>query len=143
MNRHPVRALLALLAVLAAACGKDGDSIFDPADPPGTIFIVESQLPGAYYDAMVRGRLVRDGAGCLRLDGAGALTVIWPLGSTIEIRNGEIYVLNREGQQLAKVGDQTELGGRHSDTIDRVYLSERDRHLALNHCPGEYWLAQP
>lgn len=143
MNRS---ILLAVLLPLAAACAADRGpdaSLTGNDNPDATIFLVESELPGGYMDALFQGRVVRDQEGCLRLESAQPATVIWPLGSTIESRGGELYVRDGAGRHLAKIGAQSRFGGGYVPSHVYANLAARDRRLAESRCPGEYWLAAP
>jgi hypothetical protein len=94
-------------------------------------------------DALFQGHVVRDDQGCLRLQGAQPATVIWPLGSTLESRDGTRYVKDGAGRELARIGAATSLGGGYVPSHEYANLSARDRSLAQTRCPGEYWLAGP
>jgi hypothetical protein len=143
MKRSP---LLAVLLPLVAACGGDPGSeanLTGSENPEATVFLAESELPGAYMDALFQGRVVRDEQGCLRLESAQPATVIWPLGSTLESRDGALYVKDGAGRELAKIGAVGSLGGGYVPSHEYASLSAGDRALAQTRCPGEYWLAGP
>jgi hypothetical protein len=138
--------LLAVLLPLVAACG--GDSGPEPnltgsENPEATVFLTESELPAGYMDALFQGRVVRDEQGCLRLESAQPATVIWPVGSTLESRDGALYVKDGAGRELAKIGAVASFGGGYVPSAEYASLSARDRSLAQTRCPGQYWLAGP
>lgn len=138
--------LFAGLLMAAAACAGDlgpEPNLAGNDNPEGVIFLAESELPGGYMDALFQGRVVRDGEGCLRLESAQPATVIWPLGSTIESRDGKLIVKDGAGRHLAEIGARSRFGGGYVPSHTYASLSARDRGLAQNRCPGEYWLAGP
>jgi hypothetical protein len=141
MNR-PI--LLAALLPLATACGGDlgpAANLTGSDNPDATIFLAGSQSPMGVMDARFEGRVLRDAQGCLRLESSQPATVIWPLGSTLESRDGELYVKDAGGRELAMVGGASRFGGGYTANVEAGYLSSADRQLAETRCPGEYWIA--
>ncbi|HEX2078426.1 MAG TPA: hypothetical protein VHG08_11975 [Longimicrobium sp.] len=136
--RHaPVAALLVL-----AACSADrgpGANLTGSDNPEGIVFLAETEA-GNDMDALFEGRVIRDQAGCLRLQSAQPSTVIWPAGSRLESRGGALFVIARDGRALTKIGAETRLGGGHVPSHAYAELTPRDRELAETRCPGEYWI---
>lgn len=145
MNRSLVRAIrhapLGVLIALGAAC--DGSA--SPTDAEvveGIIFLVESQVPGGYRDALYQGRVVLDAQGCVRLESSEPATVVWPHGSRLVTRGGELYVVDKGGSELAKIGGESRFGGGYT-APSHAYLSRRDRNILASRCPGDIWIATP
>jgi hypothetical protein len=100
----------------------------------------------AGQDAGIVGKLVADGAGCLRLrGGTGDDTVpLWMRGWRLKTGDGGPRVLDDEGRTVGRVGGKVMLGGgefpkRMLRDVAMADGSTTAREL-LERCPGDYWL---
>lgn len=139
------RAPFALLALaLLAACSTAGDDGLAPvplADATGVIFITQNVVPGLTMEALFQGRVVLDGAGCLRLDSPDPATVVWPKGFTIVADGDTLRVRDASGRVIGHVGGRFNLGGGELGSLHAsVPVSDADRARAHASCPGGYWI---
>jgi hypothetical protein len=100
----------------------------------------------AYPTALATGRLVLDN-GYLRLTpgtdprfGGEKLLIIWPPGSTLQIENGTIQVLNQGGKPIARTEEILQIGGGE---IPSEIVTKYTGQTMPDNCPGPYWLAAP
>jgi hypothetical protein len=141
-------AVLALAAVFLAtvACGAGpatgGDETTAPAHDAG-VFFPQQRPGGEAMMAEIRGKLVLDDEGCLRVEehpGHAARVPIWPAGYELDATGGEVRVLDEEGRVAAKVGEGVYMGGGGVPK-DRVALADgRMSEELFERCPGEYWI---
>ncbi len=144
--------------VLVAACGtspaaqgggRTGAETTGPVTAsstvPGVFFPVRQPSVDAYMMAFIRGELVLDGAGCLRLGGeGGSLVPVWPPGFGLEASGEEVRILNGKGQVVARVGDRVVMGGGEAPLAERLPgVDEWTKRELQERCPGQYWLAAP
>ncbi|HEX2211735.1 MAG TPA: hypothetical protein VHG93_28870 [Longimicrobium sp.] len=140
MNRS---ILLAASLPLAAACGADLEP--EPAlngnqDPDGVVFLAQNEPPVAYMEARYQGLVTRDAQGCLRVQDQDNAVVIWPYGSRLEARGGELVVIAADGREVGRIGGHFEMGGGFVP-ITAASLSNADLALARSRCPSdEYWV---
>ncbi|MDD5701612.1 MAG: hypothetical protein PHU23_06120 [Dehalococcoidales bacterium] len=100
----------------------------------------------AYPCALAQGELVLDD-GYLRLkpsiglDGTsrGSL-IIWPPGSTWQMENDRIQILNQEGKPIARSGETLRIGGGE---VPEEIVSKYTGQTLPDGCQGPYWLASP
>ena len=149
------RVLLVLAACLAlCGCGAEPPEGGPPADgtpvggSSGTVPSAEIFFPrlkkGAGFDALLDGRLVVDGAGCLRI-GSGESTVpLWMRGWELETADGGPRVLDDRGRTVGRVGEKVKLGG--GEVTDGMVEGgamvggRRTARELLERCPGDYFL---
>lgn len=113
-----------------------------PADPDGL---------GA--SARLRGKLVVDEKGCLRIGpgrGRPGITPIWPSYYRLSTKGGEIRVLDGEGKFVARVGGRIDTGGgmaRYPDTTAPLeggrVVSKQVARKVSRRCPGRYFFINP
>lgn len=149
----------ALAAVsLAAACGGDtpaqgpdesattkasGPTAGASSDVPG-VFFAERRPGGEDMLSEIRGELVLDERGCLRVRYRGGSSVIvWPTGFEPDRADGEVRVLDREGKVVARVGEAVDMGGGETPIQGNKAVDDRTRQELLKRCPGAYWVAAP
>lgn len=98
------------------------------------------------HQAVVVGRLVADGAGCLRLrGGTGNGTVpLWMRGWELKTGDGSPRVLDDEGRMVGRVGGKVALGGsgftKGMLEDDALVDGRTTARELLERCPGDYWL---
>jgi hypothetical protein len=98
------------------------------------------------HEALVVGRLVADGAGCLRLrGGTGDGTVpLWMRGWELKTGGGSPRVLDDEGRTVGRVGGKVALGGsgftKGMLEDDALVDGRTTARELLERCPGDYWL---
>lgn len=93
-------------------------------------------------DALFRGTVGTDRAGCLRLE--SGQTAIWPAGYDLAARDGGLSVVNAAGEVVGNVGGEFRLGGGEVATLEGIpVISDEVRSVAEERCPGPYWLVSP
>jgi len=141
MNAH--RLVPALLLLLSAACASsESDPTALGAElQPGTVFLAQSEPPGAVMDALFDGTVARDGSGCLRLEGGDRPTVVWPYGAELTSRAGAFWVRDAAGREIGRIGGSFRFGGGEIPSLhDGIPLTAAQRSLAAERCPGRYWI---
>ena len=137
------RALL-LGTVLPVACSSAEEMPFDTLlfqERTGVVFIAQNVFQYVVMDSLFEGRVVVDGAGCLRLGSADAATVVWPKGFTIHEIDGGMLVRSGTGREIGRIGDSFRLGGGEVQSLHAgIGVSATDRQRAGTHCPGRYWI---
>lgn len=135
--------LLASTALLAA-CSPAGDDGLEPVplgNATGVIVITQNVVPGLTMEALFQGRVVLDGAGCLRLDSPDPATVVWPKGFTVVADGDTLRVRDAAGREVGHVGGTFRLGGGELGSLHAgVPVSAADRERAHASCPGGYWI---
>ncbi len=108
-------------------------------------FPVRQPSVNGYMMALIRGKLVLDEEGCLRLGGeGGSLVPVWPPSFGLEASGGEVRVLNGKSRVVARVGDRVVIGGGEAPPAERLpAVDERTKRELQERCPGQYWLAAP
>lgn len=120
-----------------------GASLASTSEVPKVLF-AERRPGGGDMLAEIRGELVLDERGCLRVRYRGGSSVIvWPTGFEPERADGEVRVLDREGKVVAKVGEAVYMGGGGSPIRGNKAVDDRTRQRLLERCPGSYWIAAP
>lgn len=138
MAESGVHRWVAALALAAAVAGCSEGSPTAAILEDGTVFLALAQRPTGVMDALFQGRVVRDAAGCLRLEGPDASTVVWPFGSRLTAA-GEVRL--EDGRVAGRIGGAFRLGGGHVGELHAgIALSEATRALAHERCPGDYWI---
>ncbi len=85
-----------------------------------------------------------DEEGCLRMLSNGndySTTLIWRFDMSLDVRDGKVVVLNKDGKVVAREGVNVAMGGGELPNLNGVQpvSAEISRELQ-EHCPGEYWL---
>jgi hypothetical protein len=106
--------------------------------------------------ARIRGELVLDEEGCLRIDEGGAAPAtlpLWPSYFKLSTGGDEIRILDGEGDFVARVGGRIDTGGgemQHGETTPRETFQTLRRGVGEDmarelreRCPGPYWLVGP
>jgi len=151
---------------LIASCGQEtssekaGTTEVEPAETTESVTEKTSessstaQVPGVYFprqkagggfpDAMSGGMLSVDEEGCLRMLSNGndySTTLIWRFDMSLDVRDGKVVVLNKDGKVVAREGVNVAMGGGELPNLNGVQpvSAEISRELQ-EHCPGEYWL---
>lgn len=141
LPRWPAALALVALAACSNAPAADPVSLARGPGGEGTVFLAQTEAPEAIMDALFEGRVVRDPAGCLRLDGPDPATVVWPKDFSLEERGGELLVVAEDGGVAGRVGGPFRLGGGEVPFLhDGIPVSDEDRRLAAERCPGRYWI---
>ncbi len=110
---------------------------------PG-VFFAAQRPGGAYMTSEIRGELLLDGDGCLRVRSAGGRdAVVWPAGFEPDIGGGEVRVLDGEGRTVARVGGAVYMGGGETGISDNGAVDDRTERELRERCPGPYWIAAP
>jgi len=109
--------------------------------PKVSFFPVQSdEFAGeAYPSALATGILALDG-GYLRLEYQGTTDsdlLIWPPGFSIYIQDDTIHVLNKDGNEVARLGDEIKAGGGQ---VPLVIVGKYTGQTLPEDCPGPYWL---
>jgi hypothetical protein len=133
--------------LLVAACGAGQPADTRPTEAPSTVprvFFAERRPGGGDMLSEVRGELVLDGRGCLRVrSGGDSDAVVWPAGFEHNERGGEVRVLDRGGRVTARVGETISMGGGESAISGNGAVDERTERGLRERCPGTYWIAAP
>jgi hypothetical protein len=139
-----VAAIACVLAVGSLAC--DERLPLEPVTDPDVLVLTQSAGLEWFPEALFRGAVIVDGAGCMRLgftppDNA---TVVWPAGSSLWTRGDDLVVRNGEGREVLTVGEAAQFGGGYLAAIDEVSdLDSAQRDAVRDRCPGPYWLVSP
>lgn len=122
------------------------ETVPPPADPGVLGVFFPRQVPqrGDVPMAATSGELVVDGAGCLRLvypDGDNQVPV-WPSDYGLGAEDGEIYVLDGEGNAAARIGDLVRVGGGGVGTsLEGIAIvGEQTKRELYERCPSSYWI---
>lgn len=106
-----------------------------------TVFLVQSEVPDAVMDALFQGIVVRDDAGCLRLDTEARPTAVWPAGFSLVAASGGLTVRDAQGAEVGRIGGAFRLGGGNvPDLHDGLPISDATREIGRTRCPGTYWI---
>ena len=130
---HLAVSLVALAACAAAPTGG--------ADADDVIFLTASAPATVHMDALYEGAVVADAAGCLRLADASGHTVVWPYAFELRQHNGAATVVAPGGREIGELGGAFKFGGGEVPTLHQgIAVSDAQRQLALERCPGRYWI---
>ncbi len=97
------------------------------------------------YAAAASGRLTLVD-GCLRLVDAGdpsdeGYLIIWPASHYAQDENGTLAVYDGLGRQVAKVGDDIEMGGGEDNQTEPITETAFGlQEPTPPECPGPYWI---
>jgi hypothetical protein len=136
-------ARLACIALVAlAACSPDdgtGPDLTGNENPDATVFVAQNEPPQAVMDALYQGTVNRDEQGCLRVNGEGGATVIWPYGFRLVAHAGGLYVKHPAGRIIGRIGGDFRMGGGFVPSASYAHLSAADRALLESRCPSTYY----
>lgn len=112
--------------------------MFFPNQPPPHNTVMMAEL---------RGELVQDERGCLRVrDEHGTVVPVWPPGFKAETSGGRVSVLDARGGVVGRVGEPIYMGGGElpwpgsSATANATLEDEAMVRELWERCPGSYWL---
>lgn len=90
----------------------------------------------SYMEALLPGTLVVD-AGCLRVqtENGDSYLVIWQPDYFLNDNDGQVEVLDRDGEVVATVGEPIQMGGGEASQFDETQLNEP----VPDGCSGPYW----
>lgn len=147
---------LGLVAALSlAACGYD--SVVPPAAPsprgsgpvaaapsPAVFFPTQEATDGptAHMDALLVGTLALED-GCLRAGAVGSGEtdlVVWPNGFALRRDGQDIRVLDADGREVGRIGEEVLLGGGQITQIEAGEGYEQLRRRMSDGCSGPYWI---
>lgn len=135
---------VAIALVLAAAgCAADpgvGPTLSGDENPLAVTFVTQVDQTTS-MEALYRGVVGRDANGCLRAEGFGQRTVIWPEGWKLEARGDALFIKDTAGSEVGRIGGQFRLSGGEIPNPDYASISADDAQLLRTRCPGGYWLA--
>ena len=135
--------------LLAAACGagpaqhaNTPTTTASSADPG--VFFAERLPGGGDMLSEVRGKLIPDDRGCLRVRSVGgSYAVVWPAGFESDRGGGGVRVLDRGCRVAARGGKAVHMGGGESPISGNGAVDERTERELRERCPGTYWIAAP
>lgn len=129
-----MKRLLSALCLLAAVAG---------CAVPGqgslrVYFLSERENDRPDMTALFEGNLALEN-GCLRLqNGEGeGYAAVWPFGFSFQSGGGEVVVLNREQERVAKVGERILVGGGEMPGVRAEELTPYVEQPVR--CGGTYW----
>lgn len=140
------RTLVGLAALIAPLAGcNDWISGLDYAllGDDDLVFITLPAEPNGHMQALFRGVVVIDAAGCFRLDLAAPdnSTVVWPFGATLRPGAGGWTVHEASGRAIGRIGETMTFGGGHVPSLHSgLQFSGSDRTILEARCPGSFWI---
>ena len=115
-----------------------GDDIPFAVTPDPTVHFPQLRTrSAAFMEALLQGKLaVR--AGCLRVIGSGGgHLVIWQPDYFVNNNDGVIEILDRNGEVVARVGEEIRIGGGEVALTEK--LKQLLREPLPKQCRGPYW----
>lgn len=152
MGERAVRVVVCagLLAGVVAGCTEatgPGDGGVETAvhlqvrHEQGVLLLTQNVVQEVTMDALYEGTVTADADGCLRLDGPSPVTVVWPMGYSLEREGGELRITDASGAPVGVLGGDFSLaGGEVAELLDAMGFTAEDRALAEARCPGDYWV---
>jgi hypothetical protein len=152
MTDAPVEDMTSRSALALAVLGALGCATEPGPDPGQPLFLAHRVPPRVSMEALFRGRVAADQAGCVRLDLPGeSPTVVWPHRFTLRAEDdaaGHVglsprwLVVDEQGAWVGWLGDPFEISGGIVPTLPR-HLVQNDRFeaAAKTRCPGPYWIS--
>jgi hypothetical protein len=133
------RVCLALSTIVVGACSPLSSTVLGAED---VIFLAANAPATMVMEALYKGSVVADAAGCVRLAGASEQhTVLWPYGFALRQHDGAATVVDAGGREIGRIGSSFTFGGGEVPTLhEGIALSDAQRELALQRCPGRYWI---
>lgn len=147
-HTRPIPLAPAFAVLFLAACGPSEESLptalgtLDLSGPE-TLFLVQSEPATAVMEAFFQGRVVRDAAGCLRLEASGSdgATVVWPHGFTLDTAGDELRVRDDGAREVGRIGGEFRFGGGFVQTLhEGIPIAGSPRAEAAARCPGSFWI---
>ncbi len=151
MKRKVIILSLVLLAVLSAVAGSCGGKVnlitsttAPTVLPPRTVvikFYAEKEPAKAYLLSLLGGKLMIDDNGYIRVEGVnGQALIVWPYDYNIKQDGEDIWILDENGKEIYRVGDEVTVGGGFGgkDTAE-----QRIGAALPQDCKGPYWIAAP
>lgn len=118
--------ILAISLIMLPACG-------EKTPLPTPYFPVQAEVQELGLLAQMTGELVLDD-GCLRV---WDTLILWPYGYTLEIEDGDIWVVSEHSERVTKVGDRVRMGGGQ---ISAEFAEEKIGRSLPEGCTGPFWL---
>lgn len=110
----------------------------------GILLLTQATEPEVSMDALYTGPVTADAGGCLRLDTAEGVTVVWPKGFRARSSDGGTVIENAGGRAVGRVGDSFRLGGGEVPFLhEGLGFTPTDQELAASRCPGKFWIVAP
>jgi hypothetical protein len=132
--------LPALVDIITIYTPLGADLPFDVTPDPTVHFPQFRMRSSAFMEALLQGRLVLQN-GCLRVvagDLESGYLVIWQTDYFLNNNAGALEILNRDGQVVARVGQEIALGG--GEVPLTAELERNLREPLAGECQGPYWL---
>jgi hypothetical protein len=130
--------LAAIPLVMLSACSPVATTM---VGGDSTLFLTENAPAAVQMEALYRGRVSADASGCIRLETQDVHTVVWPHGFTLRDGANGLAVHDATGRRIGRLGDDFAFGGGEIITLhDGVALPADVRQIALQRCPGRYWI---
>lgn len=138
-TRWQTRIRLAISMLALSACAPLPSSSVDAGD---VVFLAATEPASVHMEALYKGNVVADAAGCLRLAGTSEQhTVVWPYGFELRQRDGAATVVKPGGREVGEIGGFFTFGGGEVPTLhEGIALPAAQKALALEKCPGRYWI---
>lgn len=134
----------ALVLLAATGCSETSEG---PAGLLGSVvlddvlFLTLEEEQTVVMDALFEGRVTLDDAGCLRLDGPDAHTVVWPKDFELTVEDGTLAVRDDEGRPVGRIGGSFRLGGGEVPVLhEGIPLGPEAVEEAETRCPGRFWI---
>lgn len=144
-SARTARAIALGIALPLVACSPGGEEA--PTGLPGiadggsVLFFTQNATPGLQMEALYRGPVTLDGAGCLRLRFAEGPTAIWPEGFRLAREDAGLLVLDADGRSVGRIGGEFQFsGGTVASLHAGLPVSPEVRAEAQERCPGRYWV---
>ena len=118
--------------------GPLGDDIPFAVTPDPTIHFPQLRTrSAAFMEALLQGKLAVT-EGCLRVTGSGGShLVIWQPDFFVNNHEGVIEILDRNGEVVARVGEEIRIGGGEVPLTEK--LKQLLREPLPEQCRGPYW----
>lgn len=132
--KAPVLIPVLVITVLLVSLGCSNK--FPTTPSPTPYFVQQKEIPNAYMRALLIGKLVLVD-GCLRVDSddGDSYLVIWPQGFSLRANDKAIEIVDKNGQLVAREGDNLKIGGGELSHIAEYVLQPLP-----DNCPGPYWV---
>ena len=115
-----------------------GDTPPSALTPVPNLFMPQLRVRTGGMDALLQGRLVAE-EGCLRVRTSEneSYLVIWQPDYFLNDNHGQIEILDRDGEIVARLGEEIRMGGGGASGPEfNAYLGK----AILSRCTGPYWL---